>query len=139
MIINIKYDVNDCDLRYVKSQFNEEDLPILRKVGKVLEKFRAYKTVNDWGSESYCTHNFPWGNMTLYGLDVMCRKDMGQKSAYELYVKKKKISEYEYEIFTKYLKNRCFHTIHQIKIDNEIIYKRSFENNYFNIRKLKNF
>jgi hypothetical protein len=120
MIINIKVDYNDADFKYIKSEFDEADLDSLNEMIKILKGFKPYKIKYDGTSR----HNFPWGNTTLFGLNVMCRKDLGQKSAYELYVETGRISEEVYKTFTRYLRKISFHTIHQIKIDKVVLYKK---------------
>jgi hypothetical protein len=122
MIINIKVDTNDGDFTYLKSEVEENDIGNIKLMIDAISKFKPYKTK----SKKYDLihehrHNFPNGGR--YGFS-MWRDDTGGKSPYIYYVKSKMVSEEVFNTFKKYVKERTFHTIHQIKLDKQIIFKK---------------
>lgn len=123
-IINIKVDVNDADFRYIKLELLEHDISDIMLMIDALKKFKPYKSKNKdtvFGLTHEHRHNFSNGGR--YGFTT-CRNDMGEKSTYTYYVKNKKLPEKAYNTFKKYVKEKTFHTIHQIKIDKEIVFKK---------------
>lgn len=117
--ISIKVDTNDADYAYIKCDFDNKDIDSIKLMCDALNKFKPYKSKSRHGSDMDHRHNFPNGGR--YGFDTH-RPDLGGKSAYEYYVKSGLVSEDTYNTFKKYVKNRCFHTIKQIKIDKEVIF-----------------
>lgn len=121
-IINIKVDVNDADFRYIKLELLESDINDILLMIDAIKKFKPYKTKSAAFNLTH-EHRHNFSNGGRYGFTT-CRNDMGEKSTYAYYVKGKKVSEKVYNTFKKYVKEKTFHTIHQIKIDKEVVFKK---------------
>jgi len=115
MEINIKVDTNDNDIIYIKSDIDENDIPDILLMVDAISNFKPYIS-NGFNNR----HNFPNGGR--YGFN-MWRSDRGGESPYHYYVKGEIVSEKIFNTFKKYVKERTFHTIKQIKINKEIIFK----------------
>lgn len=116
MEINIKVDTNDNNIIYIKSDIDKNDIPDILLMINAINNFKPYLSPNGFNNR----HNFPNGGM--YGFN-MWRSDRGGINPYDYYVKGNKISEKIFNTFKKYVKERTFHTVKQIKIDKEIIFK----------------
>lgn len=122
MKINIKVDTNDADFIYIKSDVDKKDVESLKLMANAISNFKPYKSKSqNYNLAHEHKHNFPNGGR--YGFDTH-RSDLGGKSPYNYYVKGKKVSKKTFDTFKKYVKERTFHTIHQIKLDKEIIFKK---------------
>lgn len=122
MIINIKVDTGDLDLKYIKRDFDEKDIDNIKLMAEAIKKFKPYKGKSKgFGSIFDHRNNFPNGGR--YGAN-MWRDDLGGISPYDYYVKSKIVSEDVFNTFKKYVKERTFHTVHKIKIDKEVIFNK---------------
>lgn len=130
-IISFKVDTNDADYRYFKRELDPSDKDdFILFVENGLKKFKPY-TGKKLDREYTHRHNFPSGGLTIeYPNSTLefstHRPDIGGLSNYQYYVGKKMVSRKVYETFAKYIGNKTFHTIHQIKINKVVIFKKGW-------------
>lgn len=111
MKINIKVDKNDGDFIYIKSKLDSNDIHDLMIMVKALKDFKPTKK----------RHQTNFANGGRYGF-TMWRGDLGGKNPYYYYVKSGKVSESVFKTFKKYVKNRTFHTVKKIILNNKIVF-----------------
>lgn len=77
LLLLIEVDTNDGDYETTEIAITEKQIERLRPVIEAIKNFKRYKTKTGYGSSWEYNHNYPIGEC--------CRKDLGEKSAEELY------------------------------------------------------
>lgn len=112
-ILRLKVDTNDADYKYHKMEISKSDIEPIKEMCQAISKFKPYKTKGKHFTLEH-RHNFPTGSM--YGFD-MCRPDLGGLSCEEYYVGKGLVSQRSFDVFSKYVGRKVFHTIHKVDIN----------------------
>jgi hypothetical protein len=117
--IEIKADTHDADYVTNRVEITDEDLKTIEPVIEAIKNFKPYKTEDAWTH----VHNFPFG-------ERYPRRNIGEKSAHELYVKSGLCTEDEFETFAELLPSGDIHTITDIDLlyiaNEEKLYEHKF-------------
>lgn len=118
-LLKLKVDTNDGDYRYHKIEISKSDIEPIKEMCVAISKFKPYKSKGKYITHEH-HHNFPTGNM--YGFDTH-RPDLGGLSCEGYYVGKGLVSQYSFDVFSKYIGRKVFHTIHKIDINDVNLFK----------------
>ena len=117
--IEIKADTHDADYVTRRVEVSDETLQIIQPVLEAIKNFKPYTTEDAWTH----MHNFPFG-------ERYPRKDIGEKSAYELYVTSGLCTDDEFDTFAELMPSGDIHTITDVDLlyiaNEEKLYEHKF-------------
>lgn len=107
-IMKLKVDTNDLDIRYYNIKVKSEDIPHITLVCKALDNFNYIQD----------RYNYPTGGKYGYTMVNICKSN-----AKDNLIKGGLESEESFNIFQKYIKQKTFHTIHKIVLNDNVLFK----------------
>ena len=124
--IRIVADTNDGDYIDYFDETTEEQLAFILPVIEAIKKFKPYKSKTESGSE--WTHRCNWVTGECH------RKDLGEKSPNELYVKTGMVTQTQFDAFAELVPFgehgvHSIKTVEILKVESvETLYKHKYEN-----------
>ena len=108
LLLLVTADTNDADYVTSTQEVKQEDIDKIMPMIEAIKNFRPYETSNGSYTRRH-RHNFPSD----------AREDLGEKTAYEYYVKGNLVTEEQFEAFREYVQGDSegrYHTVQSVRL-----------------------